>query len=125
VKDRRTNAKGLEYENYIKGIVNPGNPTPPYMGYRLQNATVTFDDCERSTGTMVEIKDGYADFLRTEWGRTLVAAMFVKQATDQIAAAGTRPVRWYFSDQRVADYAKAVFARADHGLQDIDVVFEP
>lgn len=67
VKDRRTNDLGLDYENYIKSIVNPVNPTPPYMGYQLPNLTraVSFDDCEHSTGTMIEIKDGYAEFLES------------------------------------------------------------
>ena len=126
-KDRRTNARGLDYENYIKSIVNPQSPTPPYMGYKLSNTrgAVTFDDCEQSSGTMVEIKYGYAKFLQTEWGRELVAAMFVKQATNQVAAAGTRPVRWYFSDKQTADYAKQVFTTADQGLGEIQIKFEP
>lgn len=125
VKDRRTNDLGLDYENYIKSIVNPGNPTPPYMGYELPNLTraVSFDDCEHSTGTMIEIKDGYTEFLESDWGRGLVATMFVKQAMDQIQTAGTRRVRWYFSQKQVADYAKKVFA--DNGLQDIDIIFKP
>jgi hypothetical protein len=86
VKDKRTNDRGLAYENYIKNIVNPGNPTLPYMGYRLSNSAnaVTFDDCEHSTGTMVEIKDGYAEFLESDWGQGLVARLFLKQAMDQI-----------------------------------------
>jgi hypothetical protein len=72
VKDRRTNDMGVGYENYIKGVVNPGNPTPPYMGYELPNVAraVSFDDCEHSTGTMIEIKDGYAGFLETDWGES-------------------------------------------------------
>lgn len=95
-KDRRTNDLGLEYENYIKTIVNPENPTPPYMGYMLPNVGkgTSFDDCQHSTGTMIEIKDGYAEFLKTDWGKTLVTSLFVKQATAQIQAAGnaTRPL---------------------------------
>jgi hypothetical protein len=71
VKDKRTNDLGLEYENYIKGLVNPENPTPPYMGYKLPNAArvVSFDDCEHSTGTMIEIKDGYEGFLKDAGGK--------------------------------------------------------
>jgi len=126
-KDRRTNDWGLDYENYIKSIVNPGNPTLPYMGYKLSNVAraVSFDDCEHSTGTMIEIKDGYAGFLRTDWGKAVVAAMFLKQATDQILAAGTRPVRWYFSQKQVADYAAKKFRDAGNGLQYIEIKFEP
>jgi hypothetical protein len=125
-KDKRTNDLGLYYENYIKSIVNPENPTPSYMGYVLPNLTrmVSFDDCEHSTVTMVEIKDGYAEFLESNWGKTLVEQMFVAQAMDQIQAAGTRPVRWYFSQKQVADYAEEIFSKYN-ALQNIEVKFEP
>jgi hypothetical protein len=124
-KDRRTNDKGLAYENYIKSIVNPENPTPPYIGYKLSNAVrpVSFDDCQHSTGTMIEIKDGYAAFLETDWGQALVTLSFLKQAEDQVQAAGTRPVRWYFSQKEVADFARKIFG--DAGLGNIQIIFEP
>ena len=125
VKDKRTNDLGLEYENYIKSILNPENPTPPFMGYKLPKVVgaVTFDDCEHSTGTMVEIKDGYEEFLESDWGRDFLANYFVDQVTDQVQAAGMRPIRWYFSQKPVADYAKQIFK--DAGLQGIAIVFEP
>ena len=71
---------------------------------------------------MVEIKDGYAEFLETEWGNAFVGRMFVKQAMDQVQAAGGRSVRWYFSQKAVADYAEKIFG--DAGLN-IEVIFEP
>lgn len=125
-KDKRTNDLGLDYENYIKSIVNPENPTPPYMGYELSNVTrtVSFDDCEHSTGTMVEIKDGYAGFLETDWGKGFLAEIFWEQAMAQIRAAGTRPVRWYFSQSEVADYAKKIFSQVD-ALKNIEITFKP
>ena len=124
VKDKRTNDLGLAYENYIKGIVNPENPTPSYLGYVLPNAAriVSFDDCEQSTGTMVEIKDGYAGFLGSDWGVEFLAGVFLTQARDQVQAAGPRPVRWYFSQKQVADYARELFK--DAGLKNIEVVFK-
>jgi hypothetical protein len=123
-KDKRTNELGLDYENYIKSIVNPENPTPSYMGYVLSNIArpVSFDDCEHSTGTMVEIKDGYAGFLNSDWGKVFVAGIFMKQAMDQVQAVGGRPLRWYFSQKAVADYAEKIFD--DAGLN-IKVKFEP
>jgi hypothetical protein len=123
-KDKRTNDLGLDYENYIKTLVNPENPTPAYMGYVLPNAVrpVAFDDCEHATGTMVEIKDGYAGFLNSEGGRKLIEEIFIEQAIAQVQAAGARPVRWYFSQEAVADYATKIFG--DAGLN-VEVKFEP
>jgi hypothetical protein len=123
-KDKRTNDLGLDYENYIKSIVNPENPTPTYMGYSLPKVagSVTFDDCEHSTGTMVEIKDGYAGFLDSAGGKAILARILMEQAVDQVQAAAGRPLRWYFSQKAVADYAREIFG--DAGLN-IDVVHEP
>ncbi len=73
---------------------------------------------------MVEIKDGYAGFLESDWGKQLFEQMFLQQAMDQIQAAGTRPVRWYFSQKQVADYAEEIFSK-DDALQNIEVIFEP
>jgi hypothetical protein len=128
-RDKRTNDKGLEYENYIKTLVNPGNPTPSGMGYFLPRLSsggkgVTFDDCEHHTGTMVEIKDGYTGFLRTESGKQLLERLFVEQALSQVEAANGRPVRWYFSQKQTMDFAREIF-RSDPRLKDIDVRFEP
>jgi hypothetical protein len=72
---------------------------------------------------MVEIKDGYAGFLESDWGKGFLAEIFSEQAMDQIQAAGTRSVRWYFSQKQVADFAKRMFAKTD--LQNIEIVFEP
>ena len=125
-KDKRTNDLGLDYENYIKSIVNPENPTPPYMGYMLPKVagSVAFDDCQRSTGTMVEIKDGYAGFLDSDWGKAFVARLFMKQAIDQVQAAGGRPLRWYFSQKVVADYARQIFSEKKE-LKNIEIKYEP
>jgi hypothetical protein len=73
---------------------------------------------------MIEVKDGYEGFLEDDGGRELLAAMFLKQATDQIQAAGARPVRWYFSQKQVADFAKNIFNGVDD-LQNIEIRFEP
>jgi hypothetical protein len=58
---------GRDYADYVKSIVNPGNPTPRYWGYQLPNPynfgkLVNYDDCQHSTGTMVEAKGpGYVE----------------------------------------------------------------
>ena len=124
--DRRTNEKGLAYENYIKSIVNPENPTLPGMGYLLPNSGrgIIFDDCEQHTGTMVEIKYGYASLLSKAWGRGLVEILFLEQALRQVSAAGTRPVRWYFSEKETEDFARKVFSE-NKSLENIQTRFEP
>jgi hypothetical protein len=116
----------LGYENHIKTIVNPQNPTPPRMGYLLANEGkgVVFDDCQHSTGTMVEIKYGYASLLAKAWGRWLVGYLFLKQATRQVDAAGGHLVRWYFSDQETKDFAQKTFS-GDPKLQNIELIVEP
>ena len=69
---------GRDYADYVKSIVNPGNPTPRYWGYQLPNPynfgkLVNYDDCQHSTGTMVEAKGpGYVEplkygFVQQEW----------------------------------------------------------
>jgi hypothetical protein len=52
---------GRDYEDYVKSIVNPENPTPRGWGFQLPNpeqngALVYYDDCQQSTGMMVEAK---------------------------------------------------------------------
>jgi hypothetical protein len=44
---------------------------------------------------------------------------------DQIQAAGSRPVRWYFSQKEVADYAGKLFEKADAGREGIQVIYRP
>src|SRR5262245_60499374 len=66
--DRRTNDKGIEYEMFMRPIVNPFMPTPLGMAYYLPKwstgEAVEFDDCEQKSGTMIDYKDKYWDMLR-------------------------------------------------------------
>jgi len=89
------------------------------LGWGYYFANVEFDDCEHSTGTAIEIKEGYERFLGDPAGRELLKTILLAQATRQVAAAGTRPVRWYFSQKKVADFAAKIFS--DAGLEKIDV----
>jgi hypothetical protein len=72
---------------------------------------------------MVEIKDGYAGFLGSDWGKAFVARIFMKQAMDQVQAAGGRPLRWYFSQKAVADYARQIFSEKRE-LKNIEIKYE-
>jgi hypothetical protein len=66
--------RGRDYADYVKRVVNPPPdiPTPRYWGYQLPNPydfgkLVYYDDCQHSTGMMVEAKGpGYAGHLRYE-----------------------------------------------------------
>jgi hypothetical protein len=111
----------------VKSIVNPENPTPRYWGFQLPNlgptgGLVHFDDCEHSTGTMIEAKDEYAWSLTFPEGMQSVAYDFLAESKRQVDAAGTRGVRWYFSEQETADFAKDLFEKMDDGRATIKIV---
>ena len=102
--DKRTNDKGLEYEAFMRPLVNPFMPTPLGSAYYLPNPStgkaVEFDDCEQKSGTMVDYKDRYWDMLRKPGISKLVMDDLLVQALRQISAAGQRPVRWYFAEKK-------------------------
>jgi hypothetical protein len=128
--DRPGNEKGKDYEDYVKSIVNPENPTPRYWGFQLPNlgptgGLVYFDDCEHSTGAMIETKDEYAWSLTFPQGMQSVAYDFLAESKRQVDAAGTRAVRWYFSEQETADFAKELFRDMDDGRETIKIVPQP
>lgn len=132
VKDRRTNEKGLAFEIYIKSIINPGNPTPPDMAYELPNPEpgrkpVSYDDCQRQTGMLAEIKDHYKWALEKpeqfpealEW----IREDFLEQSGRQIDASEGRAVTWFFSEHEVAQFARKLFDEDQEGKrQRINIV---
>ncbi len=128
--DRAGNDKGKDYEDYVKSIVNPENPTPRYWGFQLPNPGTTgdpvyYDDCEHSTGTMIEAKDKYAWSLTFPQGMQSVAYEFLDESKRQVDAAGTRAVRWYFSEQETADFAQGLFDGIKGGRENIKIKFLP
>jgi len=131
VPDKRTNDLGLAYETYIKGIINPGNPTPPRFAYELPNPNdpsdmVSFDDCEHRTGAfLAEIKDRHADLLDFGAGLDSVVMKFLRQAKRQVDAAGSYEVRWYFSEKETADFAEKLFEETDKGRERIKIIWKP
>jgi hypothetical protein len=99
--DKPGSEKGKDYEDFVKRIVNPENPTPRYWGFQLPNpgptgGVVHYDDCRHSTGTMVETKDKYDGLLKFAQGLQSVFYEFLDQSKRQIDAAGNRAVQWYF-----------------------------
>jgi hypothetical protein len=116
-KDRRTNDKGLAYEAFMRPIVNLGKPTPLGWGYYLVNPStgkaVEFDDCQQTTGTMIDYKDRYWKMLSNLGLQSFIIEQLWDRAENQVKAAGVRPIRWYFSEKQAADYIRELFAGDD------------
>jgi len=118
---------GRDYADYVKSIVNPGFPTPRYWGYQLPNPynfgkLVNYDDCQHSTGTMVEAKGpGYVEplkygFVQQEW---------LEESGRQVDASAGRPIRWYFAELGPALSAWKLFRAANSGRKKITIVWLP
>ncbi len=117
--------RGRDYEDYVKSVVNPDNPTPRGWGYQLPNpeqngAPVFYDDCQQSTGMMVEAKGEYAGVLAFQPGNDSIAADWLDQSAAQIAAAGGRAIRWYFAEPDTEAFAKKLFESAGGGRDRIE-----
>ncbi len=126
-KDRRTNDKGLAYEAFMRPLVNPGMPTPLGFAYYLPDPSgkkVEFDDCQQMTRIMIDYKDRYWKMLSNLGSQRFLLDRLWKQAEDQVAAAGDRPIRWYFSEEKAADYIRDLF-RGDPIRGRIEIVHVP
>ncbi len=126
-------AASKAYVAYVKALVNQP-PTPPGLGYQLPNpweegALVFYDDCQRTTGSMIEYKGrGYAQqSANPYYGKKFqekLAADWLAQATRQIEASGGRPVEWYFAEMPALEFARNIFSK--HGiLKRIKLVYAP
>ena len=123
--------RSIAYQNYINILVNPEAPLEPGLAVRLINPAtgryVTFDDCYRMIGTMVEAKGpGYGDMFRKNNAKLTAGldAYLLRQAARQVSAAGLRPMEWDFADENAAAHAKILFDRA-WGAGRIDVEYRP
>ncbi len=102
-----------DYEDFVKRFVNPGNPTPRGLGAGLINPKtgkiVMFDDCQRSTGIMIEAKGAIFEKLlkkqreKPDWN---VAHKLLVQAENQVAASQGRPIIWFFASEGAAREAQ-------------------
>jgi hypothetical protein len=128
-KDRGGSERGRDYEDYVKRFVNPGNPTPRGMGYQLlkpdSDDLVYYDDCQHSTGMMVDAKGEYAGIRSFEQGKGSIGEKWLQQSASQIAAANGRRIRWYFAEAETAAYAKELFRTKDQGRENIEIAFLP
>jgi hypothetical protein len=129
--DKASGAKGRAYEDFVKTFVNPPPyTTPSGIGFQLANPQaggkrVFYDDCQHATGMMVEAKGpGYANLLTYEWGRNSLAKEWLEQSDRQLAALGSRRLRWYFAEPEAAEFARRLFADAG-GRERIEIVVLP
>jgi hypothetical protein len=125
--DKRTNDKGLEYEAFMRPLVNPFMPTPLGFAYFLMHPSgkaVEFDDCEQTSGTMIDYKQYYWELL-TSGIRDVIIDKLKKQALDQISAAGSRKIRWYFAEKETADFVRTLFYFDPNIRNRIDIQHRP
>jgi hypothetical protein len=121
---------GRKYEDYVKKFVNPEPRTPSGYGVQLANpaengALVFYDDCQRSTGMMVEAKGGYAGVLKFPEGRKSITKDWSNQSGRQVAARGWRRLCWYFAEPATAAFAEDLFRTTDQGRETIDIKVLP
>jgi hypothetical protein len=122
--------RGRDYEDYVKSIVNPADPTPRGWGYQLPNPDqngelIYYDDCQHSTGMMVEAKGEYAGVLAFPQGKDSISAIWLNQSAAQIAAAGGRPIRWYFAEPETRAFVEELFKSAGGGRDRIETQVLP
>lgn len=123
--------RGRDYEDYVKSIVNPVGTTPRYWGFQLANLLrggklVHFDDCQHSTGMMVDAKGpGYARLISFPPVKKSVTAQFLEQSLREVQAAGDRPVRWYFAEAAAAKFARDLFNANNQGREKIEIEVLP
>lgn len=122
------------YEDQVKALANPGAPTPSGLAVVLPNPLVKsgetfFDDCQRSTGAMIEAKGpGYDDLLKRADASSFrpgVESKLLGQALSQVQAAGDRPVIWFFAEADTAAAARELFDGSDKGRNRIKIVALP
>lgn len=120
---------GRDYEDHIKSIVNPVDTTPRYWGFQLINPVsgtiVYYDDCQHTTGTMIDAKGpGYAKLLTYGTVSSLVAEKLLDESARQLAALGTRQLRWYFAEPAAAEIVRKLFRDEDAGRERIEIEVE-
>jgi hypothetical protein len=121
--------KDKDYEDQIKQLVNPDNPTPRGYGYSFydpeRGANVFIDDCQHQTGMRVEIKSEYDDLLQYEWGRNSLAEDWLEQSKNQLSVSKRSPLTWVFAQKGSADFTADLFSKGENGQKRIVVTDIP
>jgi hypothetical protein len=105
--------RARQYEDYIKEFIN-SPPTPSGLVYELPKKDgdpITYDDCQRNSGIMIEIKGlGYAKLLQNPICRASIQEEFLKKADGQVEASGGQPIIWIFAEPEGAQFARDLFS---------------
>lgn len=109
--------KDILYQQYVSTLVN-GRPLPAGLAVALVNPLtnkfVYFDDCQLTTGTMIDAKGTrYAYLLQYQQPRESLTEEFLDRANRQLQAAGGRQIVWHFAEREAADFARALFEASD------------
>lgn len=108
-----------DYEDQIKRLVNPDNPTPRGYGYNFFNPVtgrpVFIDDCQHKSGNPFEMKRGYLGLLSFPAGRQSLQTDWLDQSERQLNATQGRQLFWIMSKQDSADFARSIFNNKDAG----------
>ena len=124
--------RARQYENYVKQFINPPptGSTPSGFVYALPNpeqngAVVTYDDCQKTSGILFEIKgEEYAALLQIPQAEDSIRKQFSDQALRQVQASSGRPLVWIFAEPEAADFARELF-NSNKDLERIFVVPMP
>ncbi len=121
--------KDKDYEDHIKLLVNPDNPTPRGYGYAFWDASrnkwVFIDDCQHKTGMRVDAKGDYEWALDMKWGRSSLEEDWLDQSRRQLNVSRGFELTWIFSQNSAADYAKELFGRKDDERNRINISVIP
>jgi len=95
-------------------------PNPEQNG-----AVVTYDDCQKTSGILFEIKgEEYAALLQIPQAEDSIRKQFSDQALRQVQASSGRPLVWIFAEPEAADFARELF-NSNKDLERIFVVPMP
>lgn len=106
----------IAYQMYVGQHVN-GEPLPLGLGIKMMRPNgwpVYFDDCQRSTGALIEAKGlGYSKAMNSGRLFPWLGMYFnmMKQAKRQLESAHGRPIIWYFAEKDVGDRMRSEFAK--------------
>jgi hypothetical protein len=97
----------------MRPLVNPGMPTQLGFAYYLPNLSTGKGSRIRRLSADDRQNDCYKDRYWKTLSNLDIQRFFIRQlleqAERQVAAAGDRPIRWYFSERKVADFVRDLF----------------